>query len=181
MPASIITSVEAGLTQGLSDVFHTPSDVSYATTGMLFGAQLFNAVNNGSVIFDDQTKNNFNHFVRQCIVPDILINHKYTYEQLANSPDILSFLSQEPMSPLRGIYINGQFDTCATALPIVSQEIESNVSNQTSFISNSLMGDQPITGGDLFSKIQNVYSYMMDMTTDASSILYQNTMINAVR
>ena len=181
MPASIITSVEAGLTQGISDVFHTPSDVNYATTGMLFGAQLFNAVNNGSVIFDDQTKNNFNHFVRQCIVPDILINHKYTYGQLANSPDILSFLAQQQMSPLRGIYINGQFDTCAAALPIISQAIQTNVSNQTSAISNFLLGDQPITGGDLFSKIQNVYSYMMSMTDDASHILYQNTMINGIR
>lgn len=181
MPASIITSIEAGLTQGISDVFHTPDDVSYATTGMLFGAQLFNAVNNGSVILDDETKNNFNHFVRQCIVPDILINHKYTFGQLANSPDILSFLGQQQMSPLRGIYINGQFDTCATAFPIISQEIQSNVSDQKSNISNLLLGDHPITGGDLFSKIQNVYSYMMSMTDDASHVLYQNTMINGIR
>lgn len=181
MPASIITSVEAGLTQGIEDVFHTPSDVSYAQTGMLFGAQLFNAVNNGSIILNDSTKNDFNHFVRQCIVPDILINHKYTFEQLINAPDILNFLSEQPMSPLRGIYINGKFDTCATALPIITQEIESNVNDQTSMISHFLWGDQVISGGDLFSKIQNVYSYMMVMTDDASNIIYQNTMINAIR
>ena len=181
MPASIITSIESGLTQGIEDVFHTPSNVTYATTGMLFGAQLFNAVNNGSVMLNDTLKNNFNHFVRQCIVPDILINKKYSFEALTNTPDILSFLSQQSMSPLRGIYINGQFQTCASALPILSQAIQTNVSDQTSKISTLLLGEKPISGNDLFSQIQNVYGYMMKMTDDAAHIIYQNTMINAIR
>lgn len=181
MPASIITSLEAGLTEGIEDVFHTPNDVSYATSGMIFGAQLFNAVNNGSMILDETTKNDFNHFVRQCIVPDILINHKYTFEQLEDSQNILSFLSQQSMSPLRGIYIAGKFTTCADSLPIVSQEIQNNVNSQTSWVGNFLFGDKTITGSDLFSKIQNVYSYMMGMTDSATDILYQNTMINAIR
>lgn len=181
MPASIITSVEAGLTKGIEDVFHTPNDVTYATTGMLFGAQLFNAVNNGSMTLDSETRNNFNHFVRQCIVPDILINNKYTFEQLSHSADVLSFLASEPMSQLRGIYINGKFTTCAAALPVISQAIQSNVNAQGSWISHFLFGDQSISGNDLFSQIQNVYSYMMGMTDDASNILYQNTMINAIK
>lgn len=181
MPASIITSLEAGLTKGMESVFHTPDDVNYANTGMLFGAQIFNAVNNGSVILDDTAKNNFNDFVKQCIVPDILINKKYTFDQLANSADIFGFLSSQSMSPLRGIYINQSFTTCAAALPIIQQEIENNVSNQTSLISNFLLGDKTITGADLFSKIQNVYGYMMQMTDSASQILYQNTLINALR
>ena len=181
IPASIITSLEAGLTQGLEDVFHTPDDVSYDTTGMLFGAQLFNAVNNGSFVLDSTTKDNFNHFVRQCIVPDILINHKYTFEQLSGAPNVLSFLASQQMSPLRGIFLNGKFTTCASALPIISQAIQSNANSQTSWISNFLFGDKVVSGGDLFSKIQNVYSYMMGMTDSASDILYQNTMINAIR
>lgn len=181
MPASIITSVEAGLTKGIEDVFHTPNDVSYATTGMLFGAQLFNAVNNGSMTLDSATRNNFNHFVRQCIVPDILINQKYTFEQLSHSADILTFLAGQPMSTLRGIYISGKFTTCAAALPIISQAIQGNANTQASWISHFLFGDKKISGADLFSKIQNVYSYMMSMTDDASNILYQNTMINGIR
>lgn len=180
MPASIITSIEAGLTQGIEDVFHTPSDVTYATTGMLFGAQLFNAVNNGSILLNDTVKNDFNHFVRQCIVPDILINKKYSFEALSNTPDVLSFLTQQSMSPLRGIYINGQFQTCASALPLLSKEIHANVSDQTSKISTLLLGEKPISGDDLFSQVQNVYGYMMGMTDDAAHIIYQNTMINAI-
>lgn len=181
MPASIITSLEAGMTKGMEDVFHTPDDVNYADTGMIFGAQLFNAVNNGSVILDDSNKNTFNEFVRQCIVPDILVNHKYTFDQLANSADIFTFLSSQSMSPLRGIYIDQNFTTCANALPIIQKSIENNVNSQTSFISNLLFGDKAISGGELFSKIQNVYGYMMQMTDSASQILYQNTLINALR
>lgn len=181
MPASIITSLEAGLTQGIEDVFHTPDDITYSNTGMLFGAQLFNQVNNTSVILDENTKAQFNAFIGQCVIPDILINKKYTFSAISKSDDILGFLANQNMSPLRGIYLNNQFTTCKDALPILTKAIEGNVDQQSSWLSKLLFGQKTISTNALYSKIQSIYSQMMDISENAKNILYQNTMINAIR
>lgn len=46
---------------------------------------------------------------------DIFLNHKYTFEELLNSPDPYTLIFANP-SPLRGVFDkNNQFQTCEEA------------------------------------------------------------------
>lgn len=181
LPASVISTIGYGLTQDLSDIFHTVDDVSYTHTGMLFGAKLFYTVTQGSQIQSSELRENMMDFTRQCIIPDITINKKYTVQQLVDTPDILSFLSSESMSPLRGIYMNGQFQTCAAALPIIKTEVQTEATTQQNWIERLLNGDNDPNTAELQTQVGDIYSQMIGMSQDAQSILVQNMMVNALR
>jgi conjugal transfer mating pair stabilization protein TraG len=182
MPAHLISELGYGMTQGIQDIFHTPDDFDYTQTGMLYGAKLFYAANQTSRIIDAGTKSEMNDFVRQCIIPDIIINHKYSLRQLANSANILSFLGQQKLSPLRGIMIKNTFYTCQQAFPMLQKALVTQVPKQTGWLGKLLFGGNAQKAQRyLLPNIQNTYQYFLDMSGSAQSQLMQNTMINAIR
>lgn len=102
-PAKFITSIGTALTEGFETVYHTPDSVTYSKTGMLFGANL---VGNAT---DFMFRNGdlaalFTDYVRNCVVGDILLNHKYSFQELMNSTDPYSLIFSNP-SPLRGVMV----------------------------------------------------------------------------
>ncbi len=182
MPAHLISTLSLGLTQGIEDVFHTPDDFDYTHTGMIYGAKLFYAANQNTHVLDAKVRQVVNAFISRCIVPDILINHKYTVSQLANSSNLLGFLSQQPMSPVRGLYIDQQFQTCKQALPWLKKQLDAQLAQQTNWLSEVLFGkSNPTTQSHLLTSLGTTYQYFMGMANDAKQALIQNTMINAMR
>jgi len=102
-PAKFITSIGTALTEGFETVYHTPDSVTYSKTGMLFGANL---VGNAT---DFMFRNGdlaalFTDYVRNCVVGDILLNHKYSFQDLMTSTDPYSLIFSNP-SPLRGVMV----------------------------------------------------------------------------
>ena len=180
LPAWIFSTLEMGLTKSFESIFHTPGDVEYSSTGMIYGARLFHSANKASYIQSAATQSEFNHFLSQCIVPDVLINKKYTFGELKKAPDIFTFLSSHSMSPLRGIYINGAFQICKKALPILQKAVTAQLDAQVGVLGR-LLGVKNPTPGKILSQVQNVYDYTMGMSQSASQILIQNTMTNALR
>ena len=181
LPAWLSSTLSVGLTQIFEDIFHTPDDVSYSKTGMIYGARLFHTVNTVSTLASSQLKGEMDHFVSQCIVPDVMLNHKYTFGEVEKTPDIFRFLSNQTMSPLRGIYMSSGFVTCAKALPLIKKAFNTQLNAQGSLIGNIIFGKNAPPSGKMFTQIANVNQYMMGMSQSAQSYLVQNTMINAIR
>ncbi len=180
-PASFITSISYGVTALLESVFHTVDDLQYTETGMLFGSKIFDAVHNSAVIPNSETQGQVNEFLRQCIVPDVMMNHKYTFQQLFDSPDMFAFLSDESMSPIRGIYIDGTFATCKAALPIIQKKVAAGLPEESSWLATTLFGNNNAAASQFDSNLQNSYQYLTGLSEDAQNILLQNTMVSAIR
>lgn len=181
MPASIITSIEQGVTQSLSDVFHTVDDEDYNKTGMLFGARIFHTVLAGSTHLSAATRAGLSAFVSRCVIPDIIVNHKYTFDQITSSPNIFSFLSQQKMSPLRGIFFAGKFQTCAAVLPQLKDAVSNDSTEQFGMMARLLGYDPAKSNFNIQDHIQSSYQYLMGLSESAKDILMQNVAMNAVR
>ncbi|TCT28870.1 conjugal transfer mating pair stabilization protein TraG [Providencia alcalifaciens] len=103
VPARFITSIGTSLTEAYETVFHTPDAMTYSKTGMLFGADLVGNVSD-ILSVDGDLAELMGLYTKNCVIGDILINHKYSFQELMNSRDPYTLIFQKP-SPLRGIIV----------------------------------------------------------------------------
>lgn len=115
--ASLTTSIGFRIASLYDMMLSRPDSVTYTKTGMLFGSQIVAETR------DFRTQNPelaqmLPDYVENCVIGDILLNHKYTVNQLLNSADPLTLITSQP-SPLRGIYkttaYTREFLTCVQA------------------------------------------------------------------
>jgi conjugal transfer mating pair stabilization protein TraG len=181
--ASTLTTITYGLQRGIEDVFHMPNDQEYTKTGMLFGSQVF-AKAAGYQIQNPDTKRDFNAFFDRCILGDVEIAHKYTFNELKSSTDIWSFLDSQKMSPIRGVNTASGFKTCQAFYPMVKKEMLADPSNTNlTLFGVHLFGTSGahITDQKIGQSIQSAYSYFGGISKSAGQILAQNATINAIR
>lgn len=103
-PAKFITTLGTALTEAFETVFHVPDSVTYSKTGMLFGANLVGTATDFMFRNGDLAEL-FTAYVRNCVVGDILLNHKYSFQALMTSTDPYSLIFSQP-SPLRGVMVS---------------------------------------------------------------------------
>lgn len=102
-PAKFITSIGTAMTEGFEAVFHTPDSVTYSKTGMLFGANLVGTATD-FMFSNGDLADLFSEYVRNCVIGDIMLNHKYSFQELMDSSDPYSLIFSRP-SPLRGVMV----------------------------------------------------------------------------
>jgi conjugal transfer mating pair stabilization protein TraG len=66
-------------------IFSLPDSVTYSKTGMLFGSNLV-AKSTDFLSQNPEITTLFSDYVQNCVMGDIFLNHKYSFEEL-NSPD----------------------------------------------------------------------------------------------
>ena len=95
---------------------HTPDDLQYAKTGMLFGAETsldFSRLR----LNDANMAQNLRQFTQQCIVYDIALG-RYTMDELRKTTDLLAFL-KENTSKVRMIPYTGPGESKSELLTCV--------------------------------------------------------------
>ncbi|KNC28452.1 hypothetical protein FF38_14261, partial [Lucilia cuprina] len=103
VPARFISSIGTSLTELYETVFHTPNSLSYSKTGMLFGADLVGNMSDIMTVNGDLAEL-MGMYAKNCVIGDILINHKYSFQELMNSRDPYTLIFKNP-SPLRGVMV----------------------------------------------------------------------------
>lgn len=182
IPAGIVTSFMHGLVDEFDTAFQEPDDLSYSKNGFLFGSQLFR-LSMGYGIGDPTLRTEFNDYMRSCVIGDILINNKYSFQDLINSTNIWALISKNP-SPIRGMYLNGQFQTCQQATPVLRTALTQDVNNNAlTLLGKRLWGDKdPTTQQALLNTyLMSSYQYYASVSGTAQDIMTQNVMIDAVR
>lgn len=115
--AGLSTSTGFGIAKLYEYSLSRPDSLTYTKSGMLFGSLIV------AQTLDFRTQNPqlagmLTDYVENCVIGDILLNGKYSINQLLNSTDPLTLITSNP-SPLRGIYqttSNGrEFVTCQQA------------------------------------------------------------------
>ncbi|EPY7202823.1 conjugal transfer mating-pair stabilization protein TraG [Klebsiella variicola] len=183
IPASLTTRVGNALIQSYEMVFALPDSVTYSKTGMLFGSNLV-AKSTDFLSQNPQITTLFSDYVQNCVMGDIFLNHKYTFEELLNSPDPYTLIFANP-SPLRGVFDkNNQFQTCEEA----SRDVKSALALDTqtggktwNYYVRQLFGGKP-NPDLLFSQmIGDSYNYFYSSGQSAGQIIRQNVTMNALR
>ncbi|HEB5146284.1 TPA: conjugal transfer mating pair stabilization protein TraG [Klebsiella pneumoniae] len=183
IPASLTTRVGNALIQSYEMVFSLPDSVTYSKTGMLFGSNLV-AKSTDFLSQNPEITTLFSDYVQNCVMGDIFLNHKYSFEDLLNSPDPYTLIFANP-SPLRGVFDkNNQFQTCEEA----SRDLKSALALDTqtggktwNYYVRQLFGGKP-NPDLLFSQmIGDSYNYFYSSGQSAGQIIRQNVTMNALR
>lgn len=179
-PIYVFTSLAHSLGETVDEVFALPDDMQYQKTGMLFGSHLFN-LSLRARIEDPDFKAEMNDFIKSCVIGDMTINKKYTLKEVLHSEDIWGLITSKP-SPIRGMYINGEFKTCKDSVTYLDKKLTGYA--ETDAIGNmatKLGTKQAYSDEAVRNALSNSYSYFSGAKYDALSIMRQNLMINAYR
>ncbi|MCU6222955.1 conjugal transfer mating-pair stabilization protein TraG [Morganella morganii] len=103
VPAKFITSIGTDITEIYERLFHLPDSLMYSKTGMLYGADLVGHVSDVMTVNGDLAEL-MGMYVKNCVIGDILLNHKYSFQELMNSWDPYTLIFRQP-SPLRGVMV----------------------------------------------------------------------------
>lgn len=183
IPASLITRVGNALVQSYELIFSLPDSVTYSKTGMLFGGNLI-AKSTDFLSQNPEITTLFSDYVQNCVMGDIFLNHKYTFEELMNSSDPYTVIFSNP-SPLRGVFDkNNQFRTCEEASRDLKSALalDSQTGGKTwSYYVRQLFGGKP-NPDLLFSQmIGDSYNFFYSSGQSAGQIIRQNVTMNALR
>lgn len=191
VPARFISTIGTALTEGMEAVFHTPDSLAYSKTGMLFGAKLVGSATD-FMLADGDLADLFNSYVRNCVVGDIMLNHKYSLQTLMNSPDPYSIIFSRP-SPLRGVMV-GWNNTAApregfwTCEELARNVLEPRLNEETSqggttwhYWLTRLTGAHPDRAPLFGALMAESYNYFYDGGMTASQIMRSAVVMNGLR
>ena len=182
--ASELSTISYGLAKDVAFAFQMPNDQEYTKTGFMFGSKLTNTTLD-THITDTNLMSQWDHYTSQCILPDIALaqvnKDKYTMNELNSAPDIFDFLANNHPSPLRGIEINGQFNTCAEALPKLKASFEAEADKNATLLGKTNYPNRKTLQQDIKNIIGNTYNYLFGMPNDARAVLVQNMAINGIK
>lgn len=177
-----------------------PNDVRYTNTGMLFGQRLLDSSFNMTPK-DSRFQGNMANFVESCVIPDVEINHKYTYRDIFESKDIAQFFFNPSFSPsqARTMFYTGannsrEYITCRDGTARLKTDLDNmltvakkNRKNSNASISKSKDGSYKVLGyspnmydipEDMTSQI---HLYLMGSSKSATDIYKQNILVNKLR
>lgn len=198
-----ITTFSRNITSMIEMGFSTPDDLKYHKTGYMFGSDILEKAKEFKIV-NQNFRENMRNFVGQCVKYDIMLNNKYTFDDLRDSTDIWGLVTSNP-SKARGIMwlpIKGgkaQYITCAGAVEKFNQEWQNEINRvafslskkmfsgravgHSSLQSNKLVMNVPLANflkNEFLTNLQSTYSYFGELAYTAEEILKQNVMINAV-
>ena len=118
--SSNISSLGKAITGLVEQNFSLPDDLHYHKSGMMFGSDILEKARDFKIV-NQNFRENMRNFVGQCVKYDIMLNNKYTFDDLRESSDVWGLVTRQP-SNSRGIFwipIGGgkaQYVTCAGAV-----------------------------------------------------------------
>lgn len=186
MIAGLTTSAGFGVAQLYDYTLSRPDSLTYTKSGMLFGSQIV-AQTSDFRTQNPQLSQMMTDYVENCVIGDILLNGKYTINQLMNSSDPLTLITTNP-SPLRGIYqtVSGvrQFVTCQQAATTIRTLIGSDISvGGVSWhdMATRIFGSKVNADSLLSNAMDDSYGFFYAGGLSASQIMRNNVTNAAIR
>ncbi|EMW0831631.1 TPA: conjugal transfer mating-pair stabilization protein TraG [Klebsiella aerogenes] len=183
IPASLTTRIGNAFVQSYEMVMTLPDSSVYSKTGMLFGSNLV-AKSTDFMSQNPEIVTLFSDYVQNCVIGDMLLNHKYSFEDLMHSTDPYTLIFSNP-SPLRGIFDkNNQFKTCLDASVDLKSALvlDTQTGGKTwNYYVRQIFGGRPNPDVLMSSLLGDSYQTFYHNSQSASQIIRQNVTINALR
>ena len=185
--AGIASQLGDVLAQKMDTVFSTVGGdvMHYRSHGVAMASQLV-AKTLEARITDPEAGANIHAFVQQCVVFDIA-RGKYTIQELMKTPDVWTFF-KEKASPIRGFPYKDpkkgtKILTCREAATLDQDSWKKHVNQAANHYGASFYphtrGNK--TASELLSHLDISYQYLTGLSVDASLMLRQNMMRNAIK
>lgn len=190
-PAALISSIGTSLTELYELVFHTPDSLTYSKTGMLFGADLVGNASDVMSVNGDLAEL-MSLYTKNCVIGDMLINHKYSFQELMNSPDPYTIIFKNP-SPLRGVMV-GQGNSEATTpgfwtcqdlakkvlMPAIA--VDTTTGGKTwDYKVRQIFGNRPDANVLFSSMLGDSYDFYYSGSQTASQLMRSSVVMNALK
>ncbi|HDY7992530.1 TPA: conjugal transfer mating-pair stabilization protein TraG [Vibrio vulnificus] len=186
VPTYFFSSIMVGMAEGVEAIFTTSDDERYGRTGMLFGSELYQ-LSRQSKVNELELQKLWRDYFNNCMIGDVRINHKYTWDDLFKAPDIFVFLDGIKQSPLRALYLDegggkSSYKLCEEAYPIIKQRFSDAADKNMSLLAHHLLGKE----GDRYKpqvvqSLQRSYNKFFSISTSASNTIKQNMLMNEIR
>ncbi|KJX22070.1 conjugal transfer protein TraG [Enterobacter hormaechei subsp. xiangfangensis] len=184
--ASLTTSIGYKMASVYDMLMARPDSVTYSKTGMLFGSQIV-AETSDFTTQNPELAQMLPDYVENCVIGDILLNGKYTINQLLNSTDPLTLITSNP-SPLRGIFkmtsTSRQFLTCQQAATEIQKLANTDVnpgSATFTWLTRKVFGNKLNGAALLANAMGESYGYFYAGGMTAAQIMKNNITNSAVR
>lgn len=184
--ASLTTSIGYKMASVYDMLMARPDSVTYSKTGMLFGSQIV-AETSDFATQNPELAQMLPDYVENCVIGDILLNGKYTINQLLNSTDPLTLITSNP-SPLRGIFkmtsTSRQFLTCQQAATEIQKLANTDVnpgSATLTWLTRKVFGNKLNGAALLANAMGESYGYFYAGGMTAAQIMKNNITNSAVR
>ncbi|HHE6471297.1 TPA: conjugal transfer mating-pair stabilization protein TraG [Providencia rettgeri] len=190
-PAHMISSIGTSLTELYESIFHMPDSLSYSKTGMLFGANLVGNVSD-VMSTDGDIAELMSLYTKNCVIGDILINHKYSFQELMNTRDPYLMIFQKP-SPLRGVMVPegnkkakpAGFWTCETLaknvlMPAIGVDTETGGETWV-YTVKRIFGGRPDANVLFTAMLGDSYNYYYSGSETASQLMRNSVVMNALK
>lgn len=201
--SSITSRLGKVVTEQIEKNFSLPDNITYQKTGMLFGSNIMEKAKTFRIT-NRSFKENMRNFVGQCVKYDIMLNHKYSFDDLVNSNDIWSKVSSSP-SKIRGFLWQPEGGgrahhvTCADAVKNFNDLWAKEIDRSSSVLGRKFFSGRFLNRGnndplgfrmdpeveqslqvEIKSHLGNAASYFGGIASGAEETLRQALMINAV-
>ncbi|MCY0801965.1 conjugal transfer mating pair stabilization protein TraG [Providencia rettgeri] len=190
-PAHMISSIGTSLTELYESIFHMPDSLSYSKTGMLFGANLVGNVSD-VMSTDGNIAELMSLYTKNCVIGDILINHKYSFQELMNSRDPYTLIFQKP-SPLRGVMVPegnkkaqpAGFWTCEdlakrVLMPAIGADTQTG-GETWAYTVRRIFGGRPDANVLFSAMLGDSYNYYYSGSETASQLMRNSVVMNALK
>jgi len=182
-PAHFISSLGYALAYGYETIVAQQPDVlQYTQSGLMFGARLANQSTQFELV-NSRLKNQLNDYTVSCTFPDIMLNDKFSFEQLKNSEEPFELIFSKP-SPLRGLYIDGEFKTCKEASLILQKDMKAETKADgktfTKYV-NEMMPGRTNAAGSYSTALETTYDELYNAGKTAQDIMLNNITMSAIR
>ena len=186
MIAGLSTSAGFDMAQLYDEALARPDSLTYTKTGMLFGSNVV-AQTSDFRTENPQLSALLPQYVENCVIGDILLNHKYTVYDLLHSSDPLTLITRQP-SPLRGLYEDtgsGRvFVTCQQAAGTIQDLVSRDAvpgSATVHSLATKLFGNKANADSLLLNAMNESYGFFYAGGLTASQIMRNNITNAAVR
>ncbi len=176
--ANVTTAIGDGLTQLMEQNFSLPDDLRYGQTGMVMASNLVTAASTFQVTDPDFEKN-LQGFIRQCVFYDLLL-HKYSSQELFTAPHIWQFVT-EHASPARAFLYNQTVVTCRDGVASLNQDWQTAITQAEGRYAARLFPEETEAKTQLLKYLPLSYSFLTNLSENASDLMQQNMMANAVQ
>ena len=186
LPLYLTTKVGYSIAQTYDLFFHSPSDVRYTNTGLLFGQRLLEESFYVKPS-NDRLTSNINNYIQSCVIERNMIKGGGSFESLMKNEELITTLYSGSPADYMTYNQNGAstLQSCAVAGRTIATEIK-NYSSSDDPIKKIMSGlglksAKPGSLSEYKNKLSNVQNYFIGTSKSASEIFTQNMLVNSYR
>lgn len=186
LPLYLTTKVGYSIAQTYDLFFHSPSDVKYTNTGLLFGQRLLEESFYVKPS-NDRLTSNINNYIQSCVIERNMIKGGNSFESLMKNEELITTLYSGSPADYMTYNQNGAstLQSCAVAGRTIATEIK-NYSSSDDPIKKIMSGlglksAKPGSLSEYKNKLSNVQNYFIGTSKSASEIFTQNMLVNSYR